>query len=51
MVSFELYEKPAEEPGKVQLISVISDTGIGMTEEFMKEMYSGILQSSRYQSE
>ena len=40
MVSFELYEKPAEEPGKVQLISVISDTGIGMTEEFMKEMYS-----------
>lgn len=39
-VSFELYEKPAEEPGKVQLISVISDTGIGMTEEFMKVMYS-----------
>ena len=39
-VSFELYEKPAKEPGKVQLISVISDTGIGMTEEFMKVMYS-----------
>lgn len=39
-VSFELYEKPSEEPGKVQLVSVVSDTGIGMTEEFMKEMYS-----------
>ncbi len=39
-VSFDLYEKPASLPEKVQLICVISDTGIGMTPEFMKEMYS-----------
>lgn len=39
-VTFELYEEKADEEGKVQLVSVISDTGIGMTEEFMREMYS-----------
>ena len=39
-VSFELYEKESHNAGKIQLISVISDTGIGMTPEFMEEMYS-----------
>ena len=39
-ISFELYEKEIEEDEKIQLTAVISDTGIGMTEEFMKEMYS-----------
>lgn len=39
-VTFELYEKAAKEAGKIQLVSVISDTGIGMTPEFMEEMYS-----------
>ena len=40
MVRFEVYEEPLEKPGMVRLVSVVSDTGIGMTPEFMKEMYS-----------
>lgn len=40
MVRFEVYEEPVEEPDKIRLVSVVSDTGIGMTPEFMKEMYS-----------
>lgn len=39
-VSFELYEKESKEEGKVQLTAVISDTGIGMTPEYMEQMYS-----------
>ena len=39
-VSFELYEKPSVDPEKVQLVCIISDTGIGMTQEFMEKMYS-----------
>lgn len=40
MVRFEVYEEPLEKPGMVRLVSIVSDTGIGMTPEFMKEMYS-----------
>lgn len=39
-VDFEVYEEPAEEDGEIRLVSVVRDTGIGMTKEFMGEMYS-----------
>ena len=39
-VKFEVYEERLAESGKVRLVSVVSDTGIGMTPEFMKQMYS-----------
>ena len=39
-VCFELFEEPAEDEGKVRLIGLVSDTGIGMSPEFMKDMYS-----------
>ena len=39
-VSLELYEEASPYEGKVRLISIISDTGIGMSPEFMKTMYS-----------
>ena len=39
-VKFEVYEEKLAESGKVRLVSVVSDTGIGMTPEFMKQMYS-----------
>lgn len=39
-VSFELYETASPYEGKMRLISIISDTGIGMSPEFMKNMYS-----------
>ena len=39
-VGFEVYEEPSEEAGKVRLVSIISDNGIGMSEEYMKKMYS-----------
>lgn len=41
-VDFEIYEAqlPEAENGKVRLISVIRDNGIGMSQEFMKQMYS-----------
>ena len=39
-VKFEVYEKKLAESGKVRLVSVVSDTGIGMTPEFMEQMYS-----------
>ena len=39
-VSLELYEEASPYEGKVRLISIISDTGIGMEPEFMKNMYS-----------
>ena len=38
-VQFELYEEPVDRPGMVRLIAIISDTGIGMSPEFMKNMY------------
>ena len=39
-VKFEAYEEKLAESGKVRLVSVESDTGIGMTPEFMEQMYS-----------
>lgn len=41
-VNFEVYEEklPAPDKGKVRLISIVRDNGIGMSEEFMKKMYS-----------
>ena len=39
-VQLEIYEEPATDPDHIRLISIISDTGIGMTEDFMKVMYS-----------
>ena len=39
-VKFEVYKEKLAESGKVRLVSVVSDTGIGMTPEFMEQMYS-----------
>ena len=39
-VKFEVYEEKLAESGKVRLVSVVSNTGIGMTPEFMEQMYS-----------
>ena len=39
-VKFEVYEEKLAGSGKVRLVSVVSDTGIGMTPEFMEQMYS-----------
>lgn len=39
-MKFEVYEEKLAESGKVRLVSVVSDTGIGMTPEFMEQMYS-----------
>lgn len=39
-VKFEVHEEKLAESGKVRLVSVVSDTGIGMTPEFMEQMYS-----------
>ncbi len=39
-VSIEIFEKPLPDPGKVRLFYHISDTGIGMTADYMKEMYN-----------
>ena len=44
-VQFELYEEPADVPGVVRLIAIISDTGIGMSPEFMKDMYQEFLRA------
>ena len=38
-VTFEMYEEPSEKEGMVKFISVIEDTGIGMTTAYMKDMY------------
>lgn len=39
-ISFEIYEEKAKDAGKIRLVSIIKDTGIGMSEEFMKQMYT-----------
>ena len=39
-IEFEVYEEEMPDTGKVRLISIVRDTGIGMTEEFMTRMYS-----------
>ena len=41
-VKFEVDEEKLAESGKVRLVSVVSDTGIGMTPEFMEQMYSAL---------
>ena len=38
-VRFEMYERPAGD-AQVELVTVIQDTGIGMTPEFMEQMYA-----------
>ena len=44
-VKFEVYEEKLAESGKVHLASVVSDTGIGMTPEFMEQMYSAFFRA------
>ena len=39
-VGLEVYEEASPKRGCVRLITQVQDTGIGMTPEFMKEMYS-----------
>ena len=39
-IRFELFEEAINEPGRVRLVGIVSDNGIGMSPEFMKEMYS-----------
>ena len=39
-VDFEIYEEKLPDKGEVRLISIVRDNGIGMSEEFMKKMYS-----------
>ena len=38
-VSVDLREEPSEKDGCVKLIYIVSDTGIGMSPEFMEKMY------------
>ena len=38
-VNVDLYEQESTKPGCVQLLYRVSDTGIGMSEEFMQRMY------------
>ena len=44
-VKFETYEEKLAESGKARLVSVVSDTGIGMTPEVMKQVYSACSRS------
>lgn len=39
-IRFELYEEPSENAGKVRLIGIVSDNGIGMAPDFMENMYT-----------
>lgn len=39
-IRFEIYEEAMPEADRIRLVSIISDTGIGMDPEFMKVMYS-----------
>ena len=39
-VRFLLHQEAAEKPENVRLVVEVSDTGIGMTPEFMKQMYN-----------
>lgn len=36
----EVYEEPFPDKDKIRLVSIVRDNGIGMSEKFMKEMYS-----------
>lgn len=39
-ILFELWQVPSEKEGKVLLCARVKDTGIGMSKEFMKNMYA-----------
>ena len=39
-VELEVYEEPFPDKDKICLVSIVRDNGIGMSEKFMKEMYS-----------
>ncbi len=39
-IEFEIYEEEIPDSKKVRLVSFVRDTGIGMTKEYMKEMYN-----------
>lgn len=39
-VELEVYEEPFPDKDKIRLVSIGRDNGIGMSEKFMKEMYS-----------
>ena len=46
-VRFEIWQEPLPaETGKVRLCASIADTGIGMTEEFQKNMYSSFTRAT-----
>lgn len=38
-IDFSLYEEASEDPEKICIVAKITDTGIGMSEEFMKKMF------------
>lgn len=38
-VSLEMYEESSDESENTRLVVIVSDTGIGMSEEFMSKMY------------
>lgn len=38
-VSLEMYEQDSSREGYTRLVAIVSDTGIGMSEEFMNKMY------------
>lgn len=40
IIDFTVYQEPSQIPGCVRLISVITDTGIGISEEFMSKMFT-----------
>lgn len=39
-IHFEIYEEKSPKENMTRLVSIVSDTGIGMSEEFMEVMYS-----------
>lgn len=39
-ITFEMYEEKIPGADKIRLVSRVSDTGIGMSNEYMKEMYN-----------
>ena len=45
-VKLEVYEEKLAESGKVRLVSVVSDTGIGMSPEFLKHLFEPFAQAN-----
>lgn len=39
-ITVEVYQQPLPDAKKIRLVSVITDTGIGMSEEFMEKMFT-----------